>query len=271
MTHDDSTKARIARTYAAASDHFDVLPFWHHFGRRTVERLDLPAGARVLDVCCGAGASALVAAQRVGSRGHVLGVDLSEALIAIARANAARSGLANAEFLVADVETLSLAPSSLDAVVSVFGLFFLDDMAAMLARAWCWLRPRARLAVTTWGRHVLDPGEDLFWEAVAKEDPSIQPMSHAGRLSTPEAVAAEFRAAHLPAPAIEIETWPMPLESPEAFWQVVLGTSNRAAWDGLTTNARERVRHAVTVALHGRGVTSLRCDAIYAVAEKPAA
>ena len=268
MTHDSSAKARIARTYAAASDHFDTLPFWHHFGRRTIERLSLAPGARVLDLCCGTGASALVAAEIVGPGGHVLGVDLSRELIAVARAKAMASGLGNIDFRVADVESLRLEPASFDAVVSVFGLFFIDDMAAMLQRAWDWLRPGGRLAVTTWGRKVLDPGESLFWDAVAKEDESIQSVSASERLADPEAVAALFVEAGAPAPIVSPETWDMPIATPEAFWPVILGTSNRAAFDALPDDARARVRAFVIETLRARRVTSLRCDVIYAVASR---
>lgn len=263
-----SDKSRIAHTYNAASDHLDALPFWHHFGRRTVERLELARGAHVLDLCCGTGASALAAADRVGSVGHVLGVDLSSELIAIARANAARSRVLNTEFCVADVETLTIEPASLDAIVTVFGLFFIDDMAALLTRAWNWLRPGGTIAVTTWGRHVLEPGEPLFWEAVAREDASITPMSHAGRLPDAAAIAAVFDDAGLPPPAIAEETWHMPLETPDAFWPVILGTSNRAAWEALAPAARTRVKESVTSELRKRCVKALRCDAVYAVVRR---
>ena len=75
------THRRIAATYGAAADTFDSLPFWHHFGCRTVQRLNLQPGARVLDLCCGTGASALPAAEAVGPSGSVLGVDVTAARV----------------------------------------------------------------------------------------------------------------------------------------------------------------------------------------------
>src|SRR6266404_4517448 len=81
-------QARAAFTYNAAADFYDASPlsFWDYFGRRTIELAALPSGSRVLDVCCGTGASALPAAEAVGPRGKVIGVDLATGLLELARA-----------------------------------------------------------------------------------------------------------------------------------------------------------------------------------------
>src|SRR6478735_4355743 len=91
--------ARARATYDAAADAYDdpANAFWERFGRRTVERLALPRGARVLDACCSS-ASALPAAEAVGPEGYVLGVDLAERLLALGRAKAAARGLRHVEF-----------------------------------------------------------------------------------------------------------------------------------------------------------------------------
>ena len=75
MSTPSHVKARVVATYNAAADRYEdpVNSYWDRFGGRTVERLNLPPGRRVLDVCCGAGASALVAAERVGPTGLVQG------------------------------------------------------------------------------------------------------------------------------------------------------------------------------------------------------
>ena len=57
---------RAADTYNAAADHYDdpQLSFWERYGHNTVKRIKLSEGERVLDACCGTGASALLAAKR---------------------------------------------------------------------------------------------------------------------------------------------------------------------------------------------------------------
>src|SRR5499427_5491998 len=127
----ENAQAHAAFTYNAAAGFFDASPlsFWDYFGRRTIELASLPSGSRVLDVCCGTGASALPAAEAVGPTGNVIGVDLATGLLELARAKAAQRGLSNVEFEVGDMLSLRFPVASFDAVVCVFGIFFVPDMA----------------------------------------------------------------------------------------------------------------------------------------------
>jgi ubiquinone/menaquinone biosynthesis C-methylase UbiE len=127
-------KAKAAATYDAASDHFDDEPlhFWERIGKRTVDRLALVPGAKVLDVGCGTGSSALPAAQAVGPNGFVVGVDLSARLLDRARIKAMARGLSNVEFRLADMTSLGYPGGSFDVVVSVFSIFFVPDMVALV-------------------------------------------------------------------------------------------------------------------------------------------
>jgi ubiquinone/menaquinone biosynthesis C-methylase UbiE len=109
-------KAKAAATYDAAADHFDDEPlaFWERIGRRTVERLALSAGANVLDVGCGTGASALPAAEAVGPKDFVIGVDLSSRLLDRARTKATARGLTNVEFRLADMTAVGYPAGRFD-------------------------------------------------------------------------------------------------------------------------------------------------------------
>ncbi len=138
MSTPSDVQPRVAATYNAAADRYEdpVNWYWDRFGRRTVERLNLLSGSRVLDVCCGAGASALVAAERVGPAGLVVGVDLADALLQRARARADARGLTHIEFRIGDLLDPPLDSAAVfDAVVCVFGVFFVPDMTARLRRA----------------------------------------------------------------------------------------------------------------------------------------
>ncbi len=259
---------RVVDTYTRAADSFDALAFWHHFGRRTVEAAELAPGGRVLDLCCGTGASALPAAEVVGPQGSVLGIDLTPALVAIARTNASARGLHHARFEVGDVAELQFAPGRFDAVVSVFGIFFLEDVPTVLRRAWSWLGPAGVLATTVWGEIVLSPGERFFWDAVSAEDSSIGHISPAATLATPEALARVHEEAGIPAPKIVREHWRLPLPSPEAFWPVILGTSNRGVFEALTPEAQARVKRRVTERLSDERVDALDMEALMATVRK---
>jgi len=86
---------------------------------------DLPEGARVLDLGCGAGMDALIAAMRVGGAGHVTGLDFSAAMLARARSSAAQTGLRNVTFRAGDAERLPLDEAAVD-VALVNGIINLN-------------------------------------------------------------------------------------------------------------------------------------------------
>ncbi len=86
---------------------------------------DIPSGATVLDLGCGAGLDSLIAARRVGRAGKVIGVDFSGAMLCRARQAATAAGIENVEFRQADAENLCLDDASID-VALVNGIFNLN-------------------------------------------------------------------------------------------------------------------------------------------------
>jgi arsenite methyltransferase len=86
---------------------------------------DLPPGATVLDLGCGAGLDTLIAAQRVGTAGRVIGVDFSDAMLARARDAVVESGMTHVEFRQADAEQLPIRDGEID-VALVNGIFNLN-------------------------------------------------------------------------------------------------------------------------------------------------
>src|SRR5262245_17767782 len=264
-------KSATGATKAAAAEQFDdaVLSLWQRFGRRTIALLDLRPGDAVLDACCGTGASALPAAHCVGPSGHVLGLDVAEPALALARAKAGAQNLSNAEFRAVDVEHTGLPSESYDAVVCVFGIFFLPDMVAALTELWRLVHPGGTLAVTVWGPGFVDPGASAFWEAVAAERPDlVRAFEPWTRVTEPDALAELFRAAGAATPEIDAEPGMHPLADPEHFWQIVLGSGLRATVAQLDADAAERVREATVARLRTDRVTELEVNVIYARARR---
>jgi SAM-dependent methyltransferase len=262
-------RAATAATYDAASDHYDAEPlsFWVRYGERTVDRLGLSAGASVLGVCCGSGASAVPAAEHVGPGGRVLAVDLADRLLELGRAKASARGLGQVEFRRADAEALELPAGSFDAVVCVFGIFFSDEMAPQVARLWQLVGPGGQLAITTWGHDVFEPLDSAFWDAVRAERPELyRGFNPWERLPTPGAVGDLLAEAGVPAAEVAAEPGVQPVRSPEDGWAVVLGTGYRGTFDRLGPDAQQRVRTSVLAALDG--VDAIQTNVVYASARK---
>lgn len=86
---------------------------------------EIPPGATVLDLGCGAGLDSLIAARRVGPSGKIIGIDFSEAMLVRARQAAAEAGINHVEFRQVEAENLSLDDTSMD-VALVNGIFNLN-------------------------------------------------------------------------------------------------------------------------------------------------
>jgi len=262
---------RAARTYGAAADHYGLgsLSFWNRFGATTVSRLPLKAGQSVLDLCCGAGGSAIPAARAVGPDGQVLGIDVAEPLLEQARAKAIAEQLLNIEFRCGNAISTGLPGASFDAVVCVFGVFFAPDMAAFAAEMWRLVRPGGVLAITTWGPGLFEPANGIFWESVRAIEPALyKSFNPWDEMTTPEALTDLYaRAGTLD---VHVEAVPArhDLASPARFWDIVLGSGYRATVDALGRDQQDVLRESVLTELTSRSVTTLRTDVVYGTAIK---
>ena len=268
----DEARARAAATYDAAADAYDdpANTFWARFGRQTVDRLNLRAGDHVLDVCCGSGASAIPAAERVGSDGSVLGFDLSERLLALARAKAEAAGLRHVQFRAGDMLDLPVAARRFDAVVCVFGIFFVPDMAAAVRALWGVVRPGGRLAVTTWGPRFLEPANTAFWNAVRDVRPDLyKGFNPWDRICDPPALSGLLREGGVEDAEVVAVAGEHPIPSPEAWWAAVLGTGYRGTLEQLDADHREQVRIANLDYVRRSGIRSVEVNVVYALARKP--
>jgi len=268
----DNAQARAAFTYNAAADFYDASPlsFWEYFGRRTIQLAALPIGSRVLDVCCGAGASALPAAEAVGPTGNVIGVDLSKELLNLARTKAIQRNLANIEFEVGDMLSMRFPPASFDAVVCVFGIFFVPDMAIAVSELWSRIRPGGKLAVTTWGPNFCEPANDAFWCSIRDVRPDLyKGFNPWDRIDDPAGLRKILDEAGVASPEIIAENRLHPIKSPEDWWTIVLGSGYRGTIEQLNLAERQKVKEANLAFIRDEKISAVETNVLYAVATKP--
>jgi len=134
-------------------------------GALALGALELRGGERVLDVGSGCGDTAVELARRVGPEGAVLGVDISQPMLARARERAA--GLPQVSFLQADAQTADLPRAGFDAVFSRFGVMFFEKPVAAFRNLRAALRPGGRLAFVCWRPPQENPWITLPMVAVA--------------------------------------------------------------------------------------------------------
>jgi ubiquinone/menaquinone biosynthesis C-methylase UbiE len=270
----DDVSETTRAVFDAAAAHFDdpALSFFVRFGARSAEHAALQPGERVLDVCCGSGSSAIPAAQLVAPDGTVVGIDLSDGLLARARAKAAPLELTNVEFRRGNLLHLDVPDGTYDAVLCVFGIFFVDDMAAALRSLWAAVRPGGRLVTTTWGRRVQSPLIATLWDAVRPLRADLVPeLPRWAGIMQPEGLIKLYESAGIPSSALQLsmEHDIHHLDDADDLWTIVMGTGMREVVDKLTAGEQERVRESLLAAFPGP--IALDSDVIYTVAHKPRA
>jgi SAM-dependent methyltransferase len=129
-----------------------------------LERSAVALDESVLEIGCGTGATTIPLAQAVGPRGRVVGVDISEPMLAGARQRLSESGLGNISLVQADAQVHRLEAGRFDLIVSRFGVMFFADPLAAFSNLLPAARPGGRLCFVCWGpleenRHWMIPYE----------------------------------------------------------------------------------------------------------------
>jgi SAM-dependent methyltransferase len=118
---------------------------------RLVAMAGVEPGHRVLDVAAGYGEPSLTAARTVGAQGEVVATDISAGMLEYGRERAAAAQLQNVRFVECDAASLDFPPGGFDAALSRWGIIFEPDGEGAAARVRSFLKPGARMAISSWG------------------------------------------------------------------------------------------------------------------------
>jgi len=228
---------------AASYEHIRYFPI---FGEWLVETAQIPKGARVLDVACGRGAVLFPAAQRVGSGGQVIGIDLAEGMARETQMEIQRRGLNQAEARQMDAENLTFSDSSFDFVLCGFSLQFFPHLDRALSEFRRVLRspdpvsgkPAGRVVVTTWGAD--DERWDWFDELRKDYGATISLGSQS--LDKPDEIQGWFSRAGFVGIQISTKEIDMVYRDEEEWWNVVWSISGRAGLEKLSAGDLDQLK-----------------------------
>jgi ubiquinone/menaquinone biosynthesis C-methylase UbiE len=164
-------KGQVARSAAEIYEEFFIPALFIDWPRHVLAAAEVGPGHRVLDVACGTGVLAREALRLVGDAGEVVGIDVNDGMLAVARSQseAVRWEKAPAESLPFDAE-------SFDRVVSQFGLMFFEDRVKAISEMLRVVRPGGLVSVAVWASLEATPGyaavaellHELFGPEVAR-------------------------------------------------------------------------------------------------------
>lgn len=149
----ESKKGQVIRSAAEVYEEFFVPALFQEWASRVADAAHISPGQCVLDVACGTGVVTREASHRVGTSGSVVGLDLNEGMLAVAKRKASEI-----EWQQGHAEALPFDSDSFDAVVCQFGLMFFEDRCAAIEQMVRVLRHGGHLAVAVWDSLENTPG-----------------------------------------------------------------------------------------------------------------
>lgn len=238
--------------WAAHPDHFERAPV--AYDRPFFDAAAIRTSDRVLDVGCGTGSTSRRAA-RAAATGSVLGVDLSSAMLEVARRRAAADGIDNVRFEQVDAQVHSFHAGAFDVAIGRTSAMFFGDRVAALANIGRALRAGGRLVLLTWQPIAGNEWIREFGGALAagREPPAPAPDAPGPfALSDPDVIRAVLDAAGYTEIGFEAHEAPMWFGvEPDDAYELVLGL---LGWmlEGLDDRARSRAQDALraTITAH---------------------
>jgi ubiquinone/menaquinone biosynthesis C-methylase UbiE len=247
-------RARITGVFDRAAATYDQVgvDFFKPIAARLVDALAPRPGERILDVGCGGGAALLPLGRATGPAGSVTGIDLSPAMVEVARAAAQQAGL-TADVRVGDASEPDLPAASYDVVCASLVLFFLPDPLAALRKWRELLVEGGRLGISTFGAYTSE-----FKEVDAVFAPYLPPAMRdarttgkAGPFSSDEGVEQLMAEAGLTDLRTVRSSISVRFADQDHWYRWSWSTGQRGMWELVPPDELEAVRAAAYAALEG--------------------
>ncbi|HEV2317641.1 MAG TPA: class I SAM-dependent methyltransferase [Thermoplasmata archaeon] len=212
-----------------------------------VRRSGAGPGMRVLDLASGTGEPSLSLAAKVGAKGSVLGLDLAEPMLEVAREKARSQGVTNVEYRVTDIESAGLPADAFDAATMRWGIMFLPDPVAAMRVVHRALRPGACIVLSTWGAPAENPFLSIPLGVLRRYTEVPTPAPSAPGIfafADPQRLSSTLTAAGFS--GVETGRFPLRLagfSSGRKYWEFIQGTAGPILrlYSGLPAEVRARV------------------------------
>jgi SAM-dependent methyltransferase len=237
---------------------------------RLIELAELRPGAHVLDVACGTGVVTRLAADRAGTAGRVVGLDINAAMLDVARRLAPPAG-ATVEWLEASALEMPLPDAAFDVVLCQHGLQQFPDRPAALHEMRRVLAPCGRLALCVWSRIERNPGMAALVEALERHVGAEAAANRRAPFALGNSIELDSLLAGAGFRDIEIRTMAEPAHfpSPEALVASQLAATPLSTLGSLTEKAHQAVARDVRAALRSHlndGQLAVPMEAHFALA-----
>lgn len=215
-----------------------------------LDRARVQPGEHVLDVACGTGIVTRAAAERVGNAGRVVGLDLNEAMLAVAQSVPLAMG-ARIEWIAANALALPLPAAAFDVVLCQQGLQQFPDRPTALREMRRVLVPRGRLVVSVWSRIEHNPSMEALVEVLERHVGTEAARNRRAPFALGDADELRDLLVGAGFGDVEIETMAETAHfpSPERFVDYQLAATPFSTLAAITDEARRAVYHDVRVAL----------------------
>lgn len=237
---------------AAAYERNLVPRFFEPFARDLLSQVELRPGQHLVDVACGTGVVARHAAQVVGPRGHVTAVDVSQAMLTVARRNASVQSGAPIVFEQADVTRLPLPDASIDVAVCQQGLQFFGDRPTAIGELRRVLKSGGRLGISTCRALEHQPGHAVLVDVLTRHvgRPAAQVTASPYALGTQDELEDLITGNGFDAVVTQVGTYQIGFESAASFLAAETSSSPLGlVFEQLDGDVRDRLIEDLSTAL----------------------